>query len=574
MAYTLQLKRHVDYASKEAALAGLQAYLATAAIGEPAIATYGGSKQTYDSEKVLFGIKGAHGYTIFNADAIPSEVQSALDAAIAAIKGNGAINEAYDTIKEIADALVKINGDGEGSIAKAKQDAENYAKTQIDDAVKALDVTDAAVAKSFVTEVSETDGKIAVKRGAITSTGGTIALTDGKDGGINIDVVSTALTINGKDAIKVAESGTGREISLAINANDKVLSQTTDGLLATFAIAKLGSATEGMAASYQLQDKAGNPMGVTIDIPKDMVISAAEVKKVEQADQPYSGAVVGDMYIDFTIANATSDHIYLPAKTLFDAYVQGNGIEINGNKIAVKLDRTGENFLTVGAKGIKLSGVQTAIDAAKGEVQTAINTAKQDVQTAIDKVESSVGLAADGSHVKTTGNYTKDATTVVGEIAALDTQVKNNADAIAAETTRATAEENRIVKNVIGADGLQEGESVMGVFAQFAEYVGGAIEAEQTRATAEENRIAKTVIGEDKLKEGKSVMDVILENEETAQQAIKQLANAAGVLSGEQIKYTAPTNSGEFSSTTSIMDMLNKIDEKWNTIDCGTYGYD
>ena len=517
MAYTLQLKRHVNYADRNTALAGLKAYLATAAVGEPAIATYGGGDTDIEPEKVLFGIKGAEDYTIFDADAIPSEVQDALDAAIAAIKGgeDSAIDDAYDTIKKIADALVKINGSGEGSISKAEQDAKDYANSQITAAVQALDVPDTAVAKSFVTEVSETDGKIAVKRGAVTSTGGTIVLTDGEDGGINIDVVSTALTITGKDAIKVAESGTGKEISLAISANDKVLSQTTDGLLATFAIAKLGSANEGMAASYQLQDKTGNPMGVTIDIPKDMVISAAEVKKVEQVDQPYSGAVVGDMYIDFTIANATSDHIYLPAKTLFDAYVQGNGIEINGNKIAIKLDAATEKFLTVGADGIKLSGVQDAINAAKGGVQTAI-----------DKVEASVGLATDGSHVTTSGNYTSGASTVVGEIAALDTQVKKNADAIAAETSR---------------------------------------------ATAEETRITDTVIGEDQLEEGKSVMDVVLENEETTQQAIEKLATATGVLSGEEIKYTAPTVSGEFSSTTSIMDMLNKIDEKWNTIDCGTY---
>ena len=40
--------------------------------------------------------------------------------------------------------------------------------------------------------------------------------------------------------------------------------------------------------------------------------------------------------------------------------------------------------------------------------------------------------------IKTNGNYTSGAETVVGEIAALDTQVKANADAIAAETTRAT----------------------------------------------------------------------------------------------------------------------------------------
>ena len=457
MAYTLQLKRHVNYENKAAALNGLKAYLATAAVGEPAIATYGGG-ETIDPEKVLFGIKGAEDYTIFDYEAIPADVQAALDA----IKGEGYDEDGtYATLKAIADALTIINGADtvEGSIAKAKKDAKDYADRQITAAVQALDVADTAVAKSFVTEVSETDGKIAVKRGAVTSTGGTIVLTDGEDGGINIDVVSTALTITGKDAIKVAESDTGKEISLAISANDKVLSQTTDGLLATFAIAKLGSANEGMAASYQLRDKTGNPMGVTIDIPKDMVISAAEVKKVEQADQPYSGAVVGDMYIDFTIANATSDHIYLPAKTLFDAYVQGNGIEINGNKIAVKLDAATEKFLTVGADGIKLSGVQAAINGA-------VSTAKTELQGKVDTIEASVGLSADGKHITTSGNYTSGASTIAGEIAALDTQVKKNDGAITAETSRATEAEA----------GLQE-----------------AIDAEEARATAAEEALQEAI---------------------------------------------------------------------------------
>ena len=58
-------------------------------------------------------------------------------------------------------------------------------------------------------------------------------------------------------------------------------------------------------------------------------------------------------------------------------------------------------------------------------------------ETAENKIEASVGLATDGSHVETNGNYTSGATTVVGEIAALDTQVKVNADAIATEITRA-----------------------------------------------------------------------------------------------------------------------------------------
>ena len=134
MAYTLQLKRHLNYETKNLALAGLKAYLgASAAIGEPVIATYGGG-ETIDPEKILLGIKGAEGYTIFDADAIPSEVQAALDKAISAIKGgtDEQIDDAYDTIKEIADALVKINGSGEGSIKKALEDAKAYTDEQFD----------------------------------------------------------------------------------------------------------------------------------------------------------------------------------------------------------------------------------------------------------------------------------------------------------------------------------------------------------------------------------------------------------------------------------------------------------
>lgn len=209
----------------------------------------------------------------------------------------------------------------------------------------------------------------------------------------------------------------------------------------------------------------------------------------------------------------------------------GGGEDIDTEKVLLGIKGV-KNYTIFDADTIP-SEVQAAIDAAKQEVQTAIEeeeSARTDadkvLQAAIDKVEASVGLATDGSHVTTSGNYTSGASTVVGEIAALNAQVKKNTDAIATETSR---------------------------------------------ATAEETRITDTVIGEDQLEEGKSVMDVVLENEETTQQAIEKLATATGVLSGEEIKYTAPTVSGEFSSTTSIMDMLNKIDEKWNTIDCGTY---
>ena len=130
MAKILQLLRNSTVSSnREDSKAALIKQLKTLKIGEPAVNFY----NTDDSlVKALFGISYGDGtnYTIIDVDAVPSDVQDAINA----LKGgtDDQINDAYDTIKEIADALVKINGSGEGSIAKALEDAKAYTDEQFD----------------------------------------------------------------------------------------------------------------------------------------------------------------------------------------------------------------------------------------------------------------------------------------------------------------------------------------------------------------------------------------------------------------------------------------------------------
>lgn len=58
------------------------------------------------------------------------------------------------------------------------------------------------------------------------------------------------------------------------------------------------------------------------------------------------------------------------------------------------------------------------------------------------------------------------------------------------------------------------------------------------------------------------------EVENVAATAIKTLASASGLIdSDDKIAYVAPTTSGEFSNTTSTMDMLNHIDAVWNNME-------
>ena len=52
-------------------------------------------------------------------------------------------------------------------------------------------------------------------------------------------------------------------------------------------------------------------------------------------------------------------------------YTAGNGLALENNEFAIKLDASCEGFLTVGENGLKLAGVQEAIDAAKQAAITA-----------------------------------------------------------------------------------------------------------------------------------------------------------------------------------------------------------
>lgn len=122
----------------------------------------------------------------------------------------------------------------------------------------------------------------------------------------------------------------------------------------------VATTTEGYSKSYELT-KDGVATGVKIDIPADLVVSSGEVKTVETIDTPYTGAEVGDKYIDITLNNTPASHIYIPVNDLVDAYTAGNGIAIDGsNVVSVTIDSGNANGLAVTSSGVKLTVATTS----------------------------------------------------------------------------------------------------------------------------------------------------------------------------------------------------------------------
>ena len=483
MANKIQILRNATLAaSRDEAASALKAQLAKLSDGEIAIARY--EVQGSNQVKVLLGFNNTVGSTgavkqfIYDADAIPADVQSEIEKLI---------GTESDT-----SASVSIYG------------AKKYAKAL----VEALDVSDSITAGSFVASVSETDGKISVTKGAVASSDKTVVVTgDASTGGLdlkaNIDgttivkdsstgklsVASSALTqYVGSDAIAVSEAGedNNKTISLGINANDKVLTQSTDGLIANIAMSYDTTARtinltgksyseEGIEKAYSLGSidaslfiKDGMLAGETVFVAN----SEKQTITINKQSYEFTGLTIGSHYIVFlfsTYDGTTKETKYswdiLDATSIIDVYKAGHGLARgdDGHTFSVKIDSGSDGYLTVSEDGVKLSGV--ADDIAKAKSVVALNEGESHLELAAstettdghtiytlntkdvvsaselsnevtratnaeDKIEASVGLADDGSHVTTTGNYTKSATTVVGEIAALDAQVKTNADAI------------------------------------------------------------------------------------------------------------------------------------------------
>ena len=127
-----------------------------------------------------------------------------------------------------------------------------------------------------------------------------------------------------------------------------------------YSLVKQGTAESGYLSTYYLT-KDGAQVGEKINIPKDFLVNSADILEVDTADQPYAGAQVGDLYIDFVINSKDRrrhqpSHVYLPVNELVDAYTGGNGIDISAsNVVSVKIDSANANGLEVGAAGLKLN---------------------------------------------------------------------------------------------------------------------------------------------------------------------------------------------------------------------------
>lgn len=227
------------------------------------------------------------------------------------------------------------------------------------DAASAITVYGARKLASSILGESSDASSAATVYGARALADSKVASISAGNNGIAISTSSPASATAPAISLQLSAK-TGNQLTIETGSGEEGLYFSTPAAV-TYSIVKDATATSGYAATYHLTADGVNT-GTAIDIPKDFLVKSASVETVTVADQPYTGAQVGDKYIDFVInakdASATDEHLYLPVNDLVDVYTAGNGINVsNSNVISAVVNSSNANGLSVGANGLAMATV-------------------------------------------------------------------------------------------------------------------------------------------------------------------------------------------------------------------------
>lgn len=256
-------------------------------------------------------------------------------------------------------------------------------------------------------------------------------------------VVDSALSSSSENPVqnKVVNTGLSNKVDKvsgkSLSTNDFTTAYKTqlDNLSTNLAsktvtVEKLATAETGFLASYVVKQN-GVQVGNTINIPKDFLLKSGTIETVTVADQPVTGYVVGDKYLDLVINTKTSDgtdeHIYVLVSDLVSSSVDWSDIQnkpssftpashnhgniTNDGKMTTSVTVASGDYLIISdasdsnilkkvanvlATHIKDSTAHNNIGSSASATQSTINT---NIDTALGTINTNVAAKANKSQV-------------------------------------------------------------------------------------------------------------------------------------------------------------------------------
>ena len=278
--------------------------------------------------------------------------------------------EAEATRATNAETTITTNLNTEIARAKKAEQQESKSRADADDAIKSLLSAETSRATTAENDLSD---RVTSEKNRATTAENTIT------NNLNSEISDR------KEAIK-AESDRAKAAEQAMQAN-----------LGSITIVKVTSDDATIAASYQLQVN-GEAKGATIDIAKDQSIKDINVLDMN-ATLNDDGTIKAGNPIGSTalcISYILADGTYKLAKLDYSRFLEetefSNGLQVNNHKIYVKVDQLSESFLSVSSAGLKIAGVQNAIN-------TAVDAERVAREAECKQIKDSITQSGQGSTV-------------------------------------------------------------------------------------------------------------------------------------------------------------------------------
>lgn len=340
--------------------------------------------------------------------------------------------ELSDKIKDEEDARQDADEIHTRDIAQQREDFEEeqqFTRTkfsQIDNDITVLQQKDIAIDKE-ISDLKTKDGehdtaignnknniellkidvdsnKKEIAKNKVKSTKQTILVTPPTENGTNIEVnvdnktividevgilsvdSSALVQYKGENAINVSDVvGQSKTISLKVNERDRIITNDDQGLLATLSLKWNHADATGEKDEIQLIGKDGIVIS-RIDVAEFIKDGFLDTVRLDTTDK-------NNPILVFVFNSAAGkETINIPVRELVDIYLAGNGLQLNEHTFSIKLDNSSEGFLTISADGIKLSGVQSAINSAKESIDETINTKIGEVNDKIETLQGTIRL--------------------------------------------------------------------------------------------------------------------------------------------------------------------------------------
>ena len=340
-------------------------------------------------------------------------------------------------------------------------------------AIEAMDLAEVHEAGKAIVAVSEEDGIVSATAGTIAAQYVDVADADNHFTANNVEAALAELYTGytaGDAAIVGDATASGDTLGkledrieeLATDAKEYHLVKSTTGL------------PETIKERYSLVDADGNVSGDTVDIPKDSHI--VSINYITDSGDPHYQNLEY-VYID---ASGETRTTYVDMSEIVLESEFASGVTAIDGVVRGVVDPASETFLTVGADGFKLSGVQDAIDdavdaeeqarkeadsAITEDLETTAATLVQMIEDAKDAATTKVVEGTDAGNnmeiVPTTGaddsvTYTINLTDIASASALTqeisdredaDEALDDKIDAVSAATDTAIAEEEEARKD-------------------------------------------------------------------------------------------------------------------------------